>query len=242
MNTKYIKCYPCGLNDNPWLGDKGTCQGWDQNTQKFKDANKDDYIICSDVGEASYNDLRGPEKLSDNYISRGCGTQDIVNTKTSLLQRLITPKKGSKLQKHLRVKDRNKQFNKEEKRERIKKNREINKEKREKKRAATKARGKKRRHRVAGRIRENWNRWGKWVFIGLISAVALGILIYIGGKYHWYGKIKDLFKKLYDKIKGIFTRSGGGVGGGVGAGGGGGAVDDDDDESVDLSFFDDDDE
>lgn len=109
MNTKYIKCYPCGLNDNPWLGDKGTCQGWDQNTKKFRDANKDDYIICSDVGEASYNDLRGPEKLSDNYVSRGCGTQDIVNTNTSLLQRLITPKKGSKLQKHLRVKDRNKE-------------------------------------------------------------------------------------------------------------------------------------
>ena len=204
MNTKYIKCYPCGLNDNPWLGDKGTCQGWDQNTQKFKDANKDDYIICSDVGEASYNDLHGPEKLSDNYVSRGCGTQDIVNTNTSLLQRLITPKKGSKLQKHLRVKDRNKEISKEEKRK-------HNKHKRKKNRS----RDKRRRHRVGGRIKDHWKSWGKWVFIGLISAVALLILILIGRRYDLYGKIAKLFKILYNKITG-------------GDGGGGG----DDEEAV----------
>ena len=192
MNTKYIKCYPCGLNDNPWLGNKGTCQGWDQNTHNFKDANKDDYIICSDVGEASYNDLHGPEKLSDNYISRGCGTQDIVNTNTSLLQRLITPKKGRKLKNHLKVKDRNKQFYKEEKRK-------HNKHKRKKNRS----RDKRRRHRVGDRIKDHWKSWGKWLFIGLISAVAL---ILIGIHYDWYDKIAKLFKYL--NIKNIFRTSG----------------------------------
>lgn len=145
MNNKYIKCYPCGLNDNPWMGNGGTCQGWDQNTQKFKEANNDDYIICSDVGQASYGDLHGSKKISDNYVSRGCGTQDIVNTKTSLLQRLVTPKNGiRKLEKHLRIKDRNKQIGKKEK-------------------------IKKRRHKVA----RNWNKWGRWVFIGVIISAVL---------------------------------------------------------------------
>jgi len=101
-------------DDNPWQPG-GTCHTWDKSKESWKNAQEGlPYLVCSDVGQASYDDLT---KIKEGqYLSKGCGTQDIINTKTSLLPYQTTSKEKDK---------NNKKQERKEKSDRKKKNRVI---------------------------------------------------------------------------------------------------------------------
>jgi hypothetical protein len=84
-------------DDNPWQPG-GTCHTWDKSKESWKKAQDGlPYLVCSDVGQASYDDLT---KIKEGqYLSKGCGTQDIINTKTSLLPYQTTSKENDKKNK-----------------------------------------------------------------------------------------------------------------------------------------------